>query len=98
MEEGLLTFVSVCGPPPPRKNLRISEPIFMNLVCICVYVMEPELISTVYFINPCHQSVCLHAYHHICSRQQLCRHVPLATKARNIRRIEGVVFCTVHVV
>jgi hypothetical protein len=35
----------------------IAEPIFMKLG---MYIMAPELISTTYFINPSHQSVCLY--------------------------------------
>jgi hypothetical protein len=33
----------------------MPEPIFMKLG---MYIMAPEPISTVYFINPSHQSVC----------------------------------------
>jgi hypothetical protein len=40
-------------------NFWMPEPIFMKLgMCI----MAPEPISTVYFINPFHQSVCLYLY------------------------------------
>jgi hypothetical protein len=36
-----------------------------------MYIMAPELISTVYFINPSHQSVYLYAYPLLVTRQQL---------------------------
>jgi hypothetical protein len=39
---------------PPPINFQMPEPIFMILG---MYIMAPELISTVYFINPSHQSV-----------------------------------------
>jgi hypothetical protein len=37
----------------PEPNLRVLE---------CNYIMTPEHISTVYFINPSHESVCLYVY------------------------------------
>jgi hypothetical protein len=40
-------------------NLRMPEPIIMKLG---IYIMTPEPISTAYFINPSHQSVCLYMY------------------------------------
>jgi hypothetical protein len=40
----------------PRINFRMPEPIFMKLG---MYIMTPEAISTPYFINPSHQSMCL---------------------------------------
>jgi hypothetical protein len=36
-----------------------------------MYVMVPEPISTAYFINPAHQSVCLYVYPLIVARQRL---------------------------
>jgi hypothetical protein len=40
-------------------HLLMPEPVFMKLgMCI----MAPEPISTSYFINPSHQSVCLYVY------------------------------------
>jgi hypothetical protein len=37
----------------------MPEPVFMKLG---MYIMAPEPISTAYFINPSHQSVCLYVY------------------------------------
>jgi hypothetical protein len=54
-----------------------------------VYIMAPEPISTEYFINPSHQSVCLYVYLPIVARQRLGRHVTAATNTRNSRRIVG---------
>jgi hypothetical protein len=36
-----------------------------------VYIMDPEPISTAFFINPSHQSVCLSVYPPIVTRQRL---------------------------
>jgi hypothetical protein len=44
------------------------------------YIKASEPISTVYFINPSHQSVCLLP---IVARQRLGKHVPGATKTHN---------------
>jgi hypothetical protein len=44
-----------------------------------MYIMEPEPISTVYFINPFHQSVCLYMYPLIVAREQLGKNVIAAT-------------------
>jgi hypothetical protein len=46
----------LCIPP---INFWIPEPIFMKLG---MYIMAPEPISTAYYINPSHQSVCLYVY------------------------------------
>jgi hypothetical protein len=43
----------------PIINVWIPEQIFMKLG---VYNTEPESISTAYFINPSHQSVCPYVY------------------------------------
>jgi hypothetical protein len=37
----------------------MPEPIFMKLG---MYIMVPESISTEYFVNPSHQTVCLYVY------------------------------------
>jgi hypothetical protein len=63
------------------------------------YIMAPEPISTVYFINPCHQSVCLYVNPRFVARQRLGIHVPVPTNTSNNRRtVEGLVFYTVRVV
>jgi hypothetical protein len=52
-------MMSVC----PPINFRMPEPIFIKLG---MHIMEPEPISTAYFINPAHQSVCLYVYASYC--------------------------------
>jgi hypothetical protein len=54
----------------------MAEPIFMKLG---MYVMVPKPISTVYFINLSHQSVCLYVYLAIVARQRLGKNVTAAT-------------------
>jgi hypothetical protein len=44
-----------------------------------MYIIAPELISTAYFINLSHQSVCLYTYPHIVARQRLGKNVIAAT-------------------
>jgi hypothetical protein len=44
---------------PHPINFRMLEPIFMKLG---MYITAPEPISTAYFINPSHHSVCLYVY------------------------------------
>jgi hypothetical protein len=46
----------LCLPP---NNILVPEPIYMKFD---IYVMLLEPISTAYFINPSHQSVCLCVY------------------------------------
>jgi hypothetical protein len=44
-------------------NFRMPEPIFMKFsTSIYEYIMEFKSISTAYFINPSHKSVCLYVY------------------------------------
>jgi hypothetical protein len=76
-----------------------------------MYIMETEPISTAYFINPSHQSVCLCVYPSIAARQQLVKcippsgakqrlgkHVPTVTNTRNNRgAVGGVTFYAVRV-
>jgi Zn-finger protein len=47
----------LCIPPPPKTFECLNQSLW-NLV----HIMAPEPISKAYFINPCHQSVCLHVY------------------------------------
>jgi hypothetical protein len=47
-------MLCVCVSPP--INFQVPEPIFIKLG---MYIMACEPISTVYFINPSHQTVCL---------------------------------------
>jgi hypothetical protein len=51
---------------PP--NFWKPEPIFVKLG---IYIMAPEPISTTYFINSSHQSLCLYVYPLIVARQWL---------------------------
>jgi hypothetical protein len=44
--------------------------------------MAPEPISTAYFINPSHQSVCLYVYPPIVARQQLGKNRPIVARQR----------------
>jgi hypothetical protein len=74
----------------------MPEPIYMKLG---MYIMALELISTAYFINPSHQSVCLSCVSLLSllgkgsvngippfgARQRLGEHVPAATNTRNNR-------------
>jgi hypothetical protein len=54
----------------------MPEPIYMKLG---MYIMTSEPISTAYFINPSHQSVCLYVYLPIVARQRLGGNVTTAT-------------------
>jgi hypothetical protein len=56
----------------------MPEPIIMKLA---MYIMAPEPISMVYFINPSHQSVCLYGYPPIIATQQLSKKVTMATNS-----------------
>jgi hypothetical protein len=47
-----------------------------------MYIMAPELISTAYFINPSHQSVCLYVYLLIVACQRLGTNVTAVTNTR----------------
>jgi hypothetical protein len=76
----LCACVYVC----PLINLWMPEPIFIKL---CMYIFALESISTAYFINPSHQSVCLYVYPLIVARQRLSKHVPATMNTRNNRRI-----------
>jgi hypothetical protein len=49
----------------PSVNFWMAEPDFIKLG---MYIIEREPISTAYFINPSHQSVCLHLYPAIVAR------------------------------
>jgi hypothetical protein len=53
----------------------MAESISMKL---CIYVIALEPISTPYFINPSHQSVCLYAYPLIVARPWLGRKITTA--------------------
>jgi hypothetical protein len=69
-------------------NLQIVEQIFMK---VGMYIMALELISTTYFINPSHQSVCLYVYPFV-ARRPPGKPVPAAKNTRNNIRIVRRVF------
>jgi hypothetical protein len=52
-------YLCVCVSLTPTSNFRMPEPVVMKLG---VYIIASEPISTAYFINPSHQSVCLYVY------------------------------------
>jgi hypothetical protein len=54
----------------------MPEPIFIKFD---MYIMAPEPISTAYFINPSHYSVCLYANPPIVAKQRLAKNVTAAT-------------------
>jgi hypothetical protein len=86
MKVGLYDHVSsVCLYVYLPVNFRMPEPIFMKLG---MYIIAPVSISTAYFINSRHQSVCPP----ISARQRLSKHIPTATN--NFR---GVVFHVIGV-
>jgi hypothetical protein len=43
----------------PLINFWTTEPIFLKLV---MYITAPKPMSTAYFIDPSHQSLCLYVY------------------------------------
>jgi hypothetical protein len=59
---------------------------------LLMYVMDPEPISTAYFINLSHQSVCLYVQL-VVARQRLGKYIPTATNTRNSRRIISSIWC-----
>jgi hypothetical protein len=63
----------------PFINFWMPEPIFMKLG---MYIMAPEPISTAYFINPSHQSVCLYVYPLIVARQRLGKNITAETNTQ----------------
>jgi hypothetical protein len=73
----------------------MAEPIVIKLG---MYVMSPELTSTAYFVKSSHQSVCLHAYPVIVTRQRLSEKVTPPTNTHGVTVFERVVFCVVSVV
>jgi hypothetical protein len=55
---------------------------------LCMYVMAPEPISTVYFIYPSRQSVCLYVYAPVVARQRLNKvHPPFIASQRLGKRV-----------
>jgi hypothetical protein len=59
----------------------MPEPNFMKLG---MYIMATEPISTAYFINPSHQSLCLYVYPTIVARQRLGKNITAATNTHTI--------------
>jgi hypothetical protein len=54
----------------------MAEPIFMK---VGVYIMAPDSISTVHFIKPIHQSVCLCVYLPVVARHWQSKNITLTT-------------------
>jgi hypothetical protein len=61
-----------------------------------MYIMAPEPISTAYFVNPSHRSVCLYVYPPIVAGKGLGKHVP-TTNTDNNRIVGHFVSFAVHV-
>jgi hypothetical protein len=60
MKVGLCSLHAVCVSVSPTPiNSWMPEPVFMKLG---MYIMEPEPISTAYFLISSHQSLCLYVY------------------------------------
>jgi hypothetical protein len=76
-----LRAVCVCFPPP--INFWMAEPIFMKLG---MYNMASELISTAYFINPFHHSVCLCEYPNVV-RQRPVKNTPIVPEQRHCKNV-----------
>jgi hypothetical protein len=68
-----LNAVRVSVNPPPPLTFWMLEPVFVKLG---MYIMAPEPISTVYFINPSHQSVSPYVYPSFLARQRLYETLP----------------------
>jgi hypothetical protein len=68
-----MIFVCLCT---PRVKLWLTEPVFKKRD---MYIVEPEPISTAYFINTSHQSVCLYVYPFIIARQRYVKNFTDAT-------------------
>jgi hypothetical protein len=58
----------VCG--SPLINFWMSEPVFIKH---SMYIMAPDPLSTAYFINPSHHSVCLYVYPSYLCKQRLAK-------------------------
>jgi hypothetical protein len=71
----------------PLVNVSMSEPMCMKLG---MHIMTPDPISTAYFINPSHQSVCL--YPLIITKQRLGGKVTAARNTRENRRTFRCIF------
>jgi hypothetical protein len=54
-----------------------------------VYNTGPEPISTIYFINSYHQTVCLYVYSTTVAMQRLFKQVPAAANTCNNRKVVG---------
>jgi hypothetical protein len=52
-----------------------------------MYIMAPEPISMIYFINPSHQSVCLHLHSPTVVMQRLGKNVTAATNTHAVEEL-----------
>jgi transformation/transcription domain-associated protein len=73
--------------PGQLHSALVFKPIFMKLG---MYIMAPETISTAYFINPSHQSVCSP----IIARQKLGKNFTVATNTpATVEELLDALFC-----
>jgi hypothetical protein len=92
---GLCDHHAICIPPPPLVDFWLPEPVFMKLG-MCIMLTEP--ISTAYFRNPSHQSVCLYMYpQSLLGNVSVKKRYPGKEYTHNNRKVR-VVFYEVHVV
>jgi hypothetical protein len=66
----------------PPYQLLMEKPVIIKFG---IYIMALESISTAYFINFSHQSMCLYVYPPVIARQRRCKNVT----THNYRRISG---------
>jgi hypothetical protein len=95
---------------PISFKRKIKADFFITMLCVCespfinpifiklgMYIMTSELISTVYFINPFHQSACLSLLSLL--RNGCVNNVPAVMNTRNNIIIVGRVdFCEVRAI
>jgi hypothetical protein len=77
----------LCVYPPPLNNFWMP----------CYVIMAREPVSTTYFINPSHQSLCLYVYSFIVVGERLGKTVTAATNTQATRILSGVVFYAIRV-
>jgi hypothetical protein len=89
---------SLCLCVPMRLCIRVfAYPPYQLLSAgnLVMYITTRKPISTAFFMNPSHQSVCLYVHLPIVATQWLDENVPVATNTQAIR--ERVVFYAVRV-
>jgi hypothetical protein len=76
MEVGSCDHYAVFVSVYPPINFWMAKPICMKFG---MYILAPEFISTVYFINPSHQTACFYMYPLIVVRKWLGKNVTATT-------------------